>query len=41
MEGNLRDIQLSKLSERAKELRCLYQVCEALKDEDAELDFRL
>lgn len=37
MEGNLRDIQLNKLTERAKELRCIYQVCEALKNEDAEL----
>jgi predicted nucleotidyltransferase len=37
MESNFRDIQLSKLNERAKELRCIYQVCEALKDEDAEL----
>jgi predicted nucleotidyltransferase len=37
MEGNLRDIQLTKLTERAKELKCIYQVCEALKDESAEL----
>jgi len=36
MEGNLRDIQLNKLSERAKELKCIYQVCEALKDEEAD-----
>lgn len=37
MEGNLRDIQLTKLTERAKELKCMYQVIEALKDETAEL----
>ncbi len=37
MEGNLRDIQLNKLNERAKELKCIYLVSEALKDEDAEL----
>ena len=37
MEGNLRDIQLTKLTERAKELKCIYQVCEALKDEAVEL----
>jgi predicted nucleotidyltransferase len=37
MEGNLRDIQLTKLTERAKELKCIYQVCAALKDESAEL----
>jgi predicted nucleotidyltransferase len=37
MERNPRDIQLNKLSERAKELKCIYQVCEALKDEDADL----
>jgi hypothetical protein len=37
MEGNLRDIQLNKLTERAKELRCMYQVMEILKDENAEL----
>jgi predicted nucleotidyltransferase len=36
-EGNFRDIRLAKLSERAKELKCIYQVCEALKDENAEL----
>jgi predicted nucleotidyltransferase len=37
MEGDLRDIRLNKLNERAKELKCIYQVCEALKDEQAEL----
>ncbi len=37
MEGNLRDIQLTKLTERAKELRCIYQVMEVLKDERADL----
>jgi hypothetical protein len=37
MEGNVRDIQLRKLTERAKELKCVYQVLEALKDESAEL----
>ena len=37
MEGNLRDIQLKKLTERAKELRCIYQVIEAMKDDKAEL----
>jgi predicted nucleotidyltransferase len=37
MDGNLRDIQLNKLNERAKELKCIYQVCAALKDESADL----
>jgi hypothetical protein len=37
MEGNIRDIQLTKLTERAKELKCMYQVSEALKDETADL----
>lgn len=37
MERGLRDIQLTKLTERAKELRCIYQIIEALKDESAEL----
>jgi len=37
MESNLRDIQLTKLTERAKELKCIYKVIEALKDETAEL----
>lgn len=37
MEGHLRDIQISKLTERAKELKCVYQVIEALKNKDAEL----
>ena len=37
MESELRDIKLNKLSERAKELKCLYQVAEALKDENVEL----
>jgi predicted nucleotidyltransferase len=37
MVNNLRDIQLTKLNERAKELKCIYRVCEALKDENAEL----
>jgi len=35
--SNSRDIKLSKLTERAKELRCIYQVMEALKDELADL----
>ena len=37
MESGFRDIQLNKLNERAKELKCIYQVCEALKNENAEL----
>lgn len=37
MENQLRDIQLTKLTERAKELKCIYQVIEALKDETAGL----
>jgi predicted nucleotidyltransferase len=37
MEGHLRDIQINKLTERAKELKCIYQVIEALRDERAEL----
>jgi hypothetical protein len=37
MEDNLRDIQLTKLTERAKELKCIYQVIEALNDDSAEL----
>jgi hypothetical protein len=37
MENQLRDIQLAKLTERAKELKCIYQVIEALKDETADL----
>jgi predicted nucleotidyltransferase len=37
MEDNLRDIQLTKLTERAKELKCIYQVIEALNDESSEL----
>jgi len=37
MENQLRDIQLTKLTERAKELKCIYQVIEALKDETADL----
>jgi hypothetical protein len=37
MENKLRDIQLTKLTERAKELKCIYNVIEALKDEYAEL----
>ncbi len=37
MEEKLRDIQLNKLTERAKELRCIYRVMEILKDEEAEL----
>lgn len=36
MEGNIRDIQLRKLTERAKELRCIYRIMEILKDENAE-----
>jgi len=37
MENQLRDIQLTKLTERAKELRCIYQVMEILKDQEADL----
>jgi predicted nucleotidyltransferase len=37
MESKLRDIQITKLTERAKELKCIYEVIEALKDESAEL----
>jgi predicted nucleotidyltransferase len=37
MESKLRDIQITKLTERAKELKCIYRVIEALKDESAEL----
>ena len=37
MENQFRDIQLLKLTERAKELKCLYNVIEALKDETADL----
>lgn len=39
MNNSLRDIALNKLAERAKELRCIYQVMEALKDEEAEIIF--
>lgn len=37
MESLPRDIQLTKLTERAKELRCLYRVMEILNNEKAEL----
>lgn len=37
MDNQLRDIQLSKLTERAKELRCIYKVMEILRDESADL----
>jgi len=37
MDNQLRDIQLTKLTERAKELKCIYMVIEALKDETADL----
>jgi len=37
MENQFRDIQLLKLTERAKELKCMYNVIEALKDETADL----
>jgi len=37
MDNQLRDIHLEKLTERAKELKCMYNVIEALKDESAEL----
>jgi hypothetical protein len=33
----LRDIQLNKLTERAKELKCIYRVIEILRDEDRDL----
>jgi predicted nucleotidyltransferase len=37
MENQPRDIQLTKLTERAKELRCLYRVMEILSNDKAEL----
>ena len=37
MEPGFRDIQLNKLTERAKELRCIYGIIEILKDEEASL----
>lgn len=37
MDSDLRDIKLNKLNERAKELKCLYQISEALKDDNAEI----
>jgi len=37
MESQPRDIQLTKLTERAKELRCLYRVMEILSNDKAEL----
>jgi len=37
MEEEPRDIKLSKLTERAKELKCMYQVLEAMQDESADL----
>jgi predicted nucleotidyltransferase len=37
MENQPRDIQLTKLTERAKELRCIYKVMEILRDEAADL----
>lgn len=37
MENAGRDILLDKLTERAKELKCIYRVIEILKDENAEL----
>jgi predicted nucleotidyltransferase len=37
MEESRRDIQLAKLTERAKELKCIYRVIEILRDENAEL----
>lgn len=33
----LRDIQLNKLTERAKELKCIYRIIEILREEDREL----
>jgi len=38
METKQRDIVLDKLTERAKELKCIYKVIEILRDEDAELN---
>jgi hypothetical protein len=35
MENSFRDIQLVKLTERAKELKCIYSIIEILKDEEA------
>lgn len=37
MENKLRDIQLTKLTERAKELKCIYKIMEILKQEDTDL----
>jgi hypothetical protein len=37
MDSNIHDIQLRKLTERAKELHCIYRIMEILKDENAEL----
>jgi len=37
MDAPLRDITLNRLTERAKELKCIYNVIEALKDENTEL----
>jgi hypothetical protein len=37
MENKLRDIQLTKLTERAKELKCIYRIMEILKQEDTDL----
>jgi hypothetical protein len=34
----LRDIQLSKLTERAKELKCIYRIIEILREEDRDLE---
>ena len=38
IEPRRRDIVLDKLTERAKELKCIYKVIEILRDEDAELN---
>jgi len=36
--NKFRDIQLNKLSERAKELQCIYRVIDILREEDKELE---
>ena len=38
MDKAIRDIQMGKLLERAKELKCIYNIHEVLKNDDAELD---
>jgi predicted nucleotidyltransferase len=38
MDKIMRDIQLAKLSERAKELKCMYNIHEVLKDDNEDLE---